>query len=174
MIGIAPGPDIIAYSETGEPVLIAEVKSRPGDAGPMLAQISSYADHIASAVPFAMVVDPQRIRVYRMADAADLVPVFDMSTESILSSYDPAFAGKRVLEAYLSALVTAWLKDVSLRWRGETVPGLVALSAVGLDFLLANGTVAPIGVDGSGYGYGDGAYGFGAPDGSGCGGGDFR
>jgi hypothetical protein len=137
--------DLVAQDREGRPVLLVPVKSAPAVGDAVVARMMDSLR--ASLVPFGMIVDPERIQLFRSDADQPESPVLTLDTRAILSHYDEDYRGgdpesgsRRVFGIYLAALVGAWLRDLAYRWKGVDPPALKALGEIGLPPLLEGGT----------------------------------
>jgi hypothetical protein len=131
--------DIVAEDARGRDVLLVDVKARPFDDQQAREQFA-YMREPQLPVRFAMVVDPEKIRVvdYERGDDAGFACV--LGTKDVLTTYDPNLGSKkRIFEHYLATLVNAWIRDHVYHWKSETPPGADALASIGLLPLLRDG-----------------------------------
>jgi hypothetical protein len=131
--------DIVAEDARGRDVLLVEVKAMPLDDQQALAQLA-YMREAQLPVRFAMVVDPEKIRVvdYERGDGAGFACV--LGTKDVLTTYDPNLGSKkRIFGHYLATLVDAWIRDHVYHWKSQTPPAAEALASVGLLPLLSDG-----------------------------------
>jgi hypothetical protein len=130
--------DIIAENQNGIPILVVEVKSRLRSdiEKPQLVEWLSNLDVVP---PFAMIVDPQYIRVFRW-DGKHLEETVRLSAREIFTRYDDAFGSRRIFEPYLASLAEAWLRDLAYHWKSVQPPGRDELQSSGLLEQLAGGT----------------------------------
>jgi hypothetical protein len=123
--------DILVESPDGEPVLVVECKTAPPTADAER-ELGGYSRSVrAGGVPFAMLADPNQIRLYRAEDGA-LQQILSLETADVLTPYEPQYGKLRIYEQYFTALVAAWLRDVMDHWRGPSPPGEQELTNVGL------------------------------------------
>jgi hypothetical protein len=75
--------------------------------------------------PFGMLVDPDRIEIYRWEENRLSGPIYSAETASIFryySEYYEKFKSAGVGVDRLLVYVKAWLRDLSYRWKsGESV-----------------------------------------------------
>ena len=131
--------DILVEDANGAPVLAVECKSiglSTETESHLLRRASDFGQ-----LPFAMLVDPQQIRIYRVSDNRNghPVPAIVLPTESTFQHYDAAFGQGRIFEHTLITLSGAWLRDVMDHWRSPKAPGEDELQRVGLLPRIAGG-----------------------------------
>src|SRR5205823_2221697 len=107
-----------------------------------------YLNSSHPAVPFGMVVDPERIRVLSNDAEGGASLLLEIPTEEVFRNYDSDFQGettphgsRRVFKFYLSGLVQAWLSDLSHRWKPTEPPWAKAIADCGLLERLEGGTI---------------------------------
>jgi hypothetical protein len=113
-----------------------------------------FPSHVESEhldIPFVMVVDRERIRLFKVKDATSDRLFSELNVADVLSHYDPEFAKKKYISTYyLIIFVDAWLRDLAFGWNSESPPGKEQLKAVGLLQHLEGGTTereVELGVD---------------------------
>jgi hypothetical protein len=130
--------DIIADDRSGNPVLVVEVKNHPAGKD-TVARLAEFLDRLGPSVPFAMLVDPDRIHLYRW-DGERVSPLASFDTAPVLRTYDPEYGQKRIFERYMITLVEAWLRDLAYGWKSPNPPAAEQLRPTGLPDRLAGGT----------------------------------
>jgi hypothetical protein len=132
--------DIVAEDAQGRKVLGVEARGRVLDQ--KTAEL--FPSHVESEhldIPFVMVVDRERIRLFKIKDATSDRVSLELDVAEVLSHYDPEFRSKgRMSTYYLIALVDAWLDDLASHWSSEFPPGEEEMRAVGLLQHLEGGT----------------------------------
>lgn len=127
--------DLAAFDTSGDPVLLVEIKARPGAIGMALDHMTRIADRLqpggASGI-YWMAVDLDRILILTNLGDQGFVPRFEASTTDILRFYDDNLDQKRVFRDYLTSLVNAWINDLTYRWKSAEPPGLGELTEIGL------------------------------------------
>lgn len=128
--------DILVEDRTGKPTLVVECKSATAtrEAEEQLADFS----RAAGKVPFAMLVGPHQILVFRVEEGR-LVLATSLDTLAVFAQYEPRFGESRVYEHTLVTLSGAWLRDLMDHWRGTPPPGEVELDRIGLLPLIVGG-----------------------------------
>lgn len=133
--------DLVAFDAEGDLVLFGKVKAVGADEDRFsLRQLLDHADRTKSSPPFLLTVNRERMRVYRFRQGAPELAL-ESDTTPIFGFYDPAFAGKRPFEDYLTVLTNAWLDDLAFHWKSETPPLYPEALGIGLVPLLDKGTV---------------------------------
>lgn len=134
--------DIVAFSESGDALLVGEVKKiRPEKQPwkePVLQQLVSNARELNA--PYMMTVDLDRIRIFDAKKSIALPPLLDVSTDWVLRHYDDKVDWELAHPQYLELLVHSWLLDVALG-REKPVPELDRLKEIGLAKALSRGDV---------------------------------
>lgn len=123
--------DLIAKDRHGRAVLLAEVRARPGipeDADQLRGSLMA----ANAVIPFGMIVDRERIRLYRWDGSRLSGPLFEAETSPILSFYDEEFGTKRIFDHFLTTLVDVWLSDLVSHWKSVDPPAAEAIAATGL------------------------------------------
>lgn len=123
--------DFLVKDGEGRSILIGFVRARgPEPEGPDKLQILL---QVANAVvPFGLIADLERIRIYRWDGLTLDGPVFDEATGAILTRYDGVFGTEPVGNHLLQALIGAWFRDLAYRWKHPDPPGVARLTAIGL------------------------------------------
>jgi len=135
-----PRADAIALDADDNPVVFVEVKAqRPINDLDIQDVVTSLA-RSRTSIPYVMLVDRQTIQVLQWNGAELSELVSHLSTNDILSFYDPELPNKEVFDFYLTALVEAWLRDVAYHWKSDDPPAIGQLKAIGLAQRLHNGT----------------------------------
>lgn len=134
----APKADIIAEGRSGQRVLLVETK-RTAAAADAQRQLKEYLVLAGPSVPFAMIVDPDRIVTFGW-DGKELHELAVFDTAAILETYDPEYGNKRIFDNYMNSLVEAWLRDLAYRWKSTSPPGVDVLRKIGLLNQLEGGT----------------------------------
>jgi hypothetical protein len=131
------GVDITGVDKNEQPVLVAEVKTRPNSAETGVPQLLGYMRD--SGVQFGIFVNPAQILVFSNTAPDPSVPIRSFNTVDILAFYDPEFGNKRIFHDYFTTLVEAWLRDFAFHWKSGTPPGSEEMAAIGLSDSLAGG-----------------------------------
>ncbi len=127
--------DIVVYDASDSPLLLVEVKEmRPVEGS--IEQLLSYLHVTEPAIPFGLLADPERLRLYRAGGDSTTVPVADLSTAEILGLYNPGQDALLSQGTYLTGLLTAWLQDFDIHWKFSSPPGGEQLREAGLASLL--------------------------------------
>jgi hypothetical protein len=117
--------DVLVIDREDRPILIGEVKSKAGSESTALSQIRDFLNFTDLAVPFVMIVDPDRIRIFHGDDGLENRPVFSAETRPILGHYSDYYRESKdrgIGEDFLRDLVLSWLRDLSYRWRSKSAP----------------------------------------------------
>ena len=128
--------DMVVEGRDGRPVLLVEVKVRRLDAR----STSSLIHELGSSgplVPFAMIVDPDRIQVFQRQEEHLVGPVLTMKASPVLRYYSDAFdefLSKGIRESFMETLVVAWLRNLNYQWKSKSsgAPGADRLARIGL------------------------------------------
>jgi hypothetical protein len=133
MSGSPNGPyvDLVAVDREGKSVVLVEVKTTPAPERAAADELIAYLKALPQAVPFAMLVDRDHIRLFRW-DGTSLSPASTLRTADVLRRYDPDFGKGRIFESYLATLVEGWLRDLAYHWKSERAPAAEELDAIGL------------------------------------------
>lgn len=136
--------DIIAADRDGQPILLVELKARPAGEDAVLRFLSDLAA-APEPVSFGMLVDPERIQVYRRGETS---PVSEFDAIETLRHYSPGYGTElirdkhpRLLKIHLSTLVEGWLRDLAYHWKSGEAPRRDELGRIGLLPLLKNSSV---------------------------------
>ena len=139
--------DIIAHDSTGKIILLVEVKARHFEnrqhRDGLIEQVQSYLQALQAVnmkIPFAMLVDLEKIEIFRGNTSDWSEPVSSLQTATVLSHYEPEYGKKRIFYPYLERLVESWLRDLAYHWKSETPPASEQLAEIGLLQKLAGGT----------------------------------
>jgi Type I restriction enzyme R protein N terminus (HSDR_N) len=138
--------DFLVVDPEERQILLVEVKARRHDPEHTLSQMSKYLS--AASIPFGMLVDADRIEVYRWKENHLSGPVYSTVTASILryyTDYFDKFKSAGLDEEYLLTLVKAWLRDLAYRWKSKASdpPGARQLVELGLLPLLKDARIDP-------------------------------
>jgi hypothetical protein len=131
--------DVLAYDSERRAVLLVEVKGTVAT-GEAVEQLRRYLQAANTCIPFAMLVDPSRIQIFRWDGQQLSGPIQTFETPEILGHYSERFGTRRVSEDYLRGLVDLWLQDLAFHWKSPSPPGSSELAADGLGTRLAGGT----------------------------------
>jgi hypothetical protein len=136
--------DIIAQDSTGKIILLVEVKARHFEnrqhRDSFIKQVQLYLQAANMEIPFAMLVDLEKIEIFRGNTSDCSEPVSSIQTATVLSHYEPEYGKKRIFYPYLERLVESWLRDLAYHWKSETPPASEQLAEIGLLQKLAGGT----------------------------------
>jgi hypothetical protein len=129
--------DLAALDEQDQPILIAQVQTRPVEEDD-LAYLSSSLSMLAHVVPFAMLANQEEIRLYQWDGKELSNPVAVLRTSDALREYEPEFGQIRIFQRYLVTLIE--LRDLAYHWKSNTPPGSQQLRKAGLLDKLVGGT----------------------------------
>jgi hypothetical protein len=136
--------DLLAVDREDRPVLIGEVKQKDEPAGAALARIRDFLEFADLAVPFVMIVDHDRITIYRGDEELRDEPVFSARTKPIFSYYSDYYreSKRKVGTDFLRDLALGWLQDLSYRWKSKSTspPAYEEVERLGLVQLLQDAT----------------------------------
>lgn len=135
--------DIVAIDSDERIVLIGEIKISESKFSKLqlkaaFANLSTREPFIP--IPFAIIVDSEKILIFKWDGANLSEPVCSLNTGEILRHYEPQFGNLRIFEPYLTRLVEAWLRDLAYNWKMETPPASEKMAEIGLLPLLKGGT----------------------------------
>jgi len=133
-----PQADLVVRDRDNQRVLIVEVKSQP--VRPSSLHLPAELRSASEKIPFAMLVDPVKLLVFRGGFGDLSKPVCTLNTKDILQHYDTEFANKRIFTHYLTTLVDAWLRDLAYHWSNPVPPATSELESIGLLQQLSGGT----------------------------------
>jgi hypothetical protein len=137
--------DLLAIDRDDRPVLIGEVKQKGEPADAALARIQDFLEFADLSVPFVMIVDHDRITIYRGDEELRDEPVFSAKTKKILSYYSDYYreSKRKVGTDLLRGLALGWLKDISYRWKSKSTspPAYEELERLGLAPILKDATL---------------------------------
>lgn len=138
--------DIIAFNNTGTPVLLVEVESNDLKSvdnsyfEKAINQIGFYLKVADQLIPFAMLVTLESIQIFQWDGINLSKPLTCLQTAEILSYYEPEFSSKKIFKLYLTTLIEAWLRDLAYHWKSQNPPAAKELEALDLVEKLVNGT----------------------------------
>jgi hypothetical protein len=134
--------DVLVIDSDDRPVLLGEVTDRVAPPLEAYSKIMDFLDATDLLVPFVLIVDPERISIYRGDEAEQTKPVFSAKTVSVLGCYSDYYRERkgRVGKELVLTLVKAWLGDLSYQRESKSSPppGTEALGEIGLLPFLKN------------------------------------
>jgi hypothetical protein len=139
-------PDIVALDKNEQIILIAEVKGLPFNFQEIKAKqygILQMIDYLQAAkivIPFAMLVDVNKILIFQWDGNNLSEPIISLNTADVLSHYEPKFRDKRIFSLYLKGLIEAWLRDLAYHWKSAIPPFTKEMTEIDLLQLLEDGT----------------------------------
>ncbi|WP_017316637.1 hypothetical protein [Mastigocladopsis repens] len=139
-------PDFVALDKERQVILIAEIKGFPfnfTDKKTKEYAILRLIDYLQAAkilIPFAMLVDVDKILIFKWDGKNLSEPILCLNTANVLSHYDPEFSNKKIFSFYLTGLTEAWLRDLAYHWKSEISPASKEMAKIGLLQLLEEGT----------------------------------
>ena len=126
--------DLTAVDREGRPCLMVEVKTRRGIPED-LEQLRFYhktAREANRVFPFAMLVDMERIQIFKW-DGSDLMgPIQTLDTKLALGEYSDYYTKPMVIWSYLVTLVEVWLRDLGYHWKFPKPPFSDEIAEIGL------------------------------------------
>ncbi len=131
-------PDIVALDKEGQIVLIAEVKGLPFNFKEIKAKkyailrLIDYLQAAKIAILFAMLVDVNKILIFKWDGNNLSEPIISLNTADVLSHYEPEFRDKSIFSLYLKGLTEAWLHDLAYHWKSEILPFIKEMAEIGL------------------------------------------
>ena len=141
--------DFAALDRDGEYLLLGEIKTNRVNGEDAAEQLASYLRAIQPRVPYALLVGPDKIHLYRWDGEKLSPPVSTLSTAEILSYYDPEASQRHVFEDYVTTLIEAWLRDLAYHWKSARPPGSDDLERAGLlSQLQGGGTLSEVRLSG--------------------------
>jgi hypothetical protein len=138
--------DLLVEDHDGQAILVVEVKSTGTDPHKATSQLTQYLEDLGVTVPYAMVVDPERIQIF-VWDGDHLTgPVLSIEAAPILryySGYYEEFLARGIRKGFVLTLVRAWLRDLDYQWKTKSakIPGSDGLAEIGLLPLLKDSTI---------------------------------
>ena len=103
---------------------------------------TGYLRPIVDGLPFAMLVDPAHIYVYKVDPDRPLEgPALVLETAAVLGRYSARVTEEPPSPYFLAAMTDAWLSDFARTWKYESPPGSAELSRLGLAHLLAGAEI---------------------------------
>ncbi|MBN3926959.1 hypothetical protein [Nostoc sp. NMS4] len=142
-------PDLVALDKEEQIILIAEVKGLPCNFQETKAKkyaILRLIDYLQAAkivIPFAMLIDVNKILIFKWDGNKLSEPIISLNTADILSEYEPDFHKKQIFNLYLTGLTEAWISDFCYHWKSEIPPASKELAEIGLSQLLKGGITQP-------------------------------
>ncbi|MEH2294509.1 hypothetical protein [Nostoc sp.] len=139
-------PDIVALDKEEQIILIAEVKGLPFNFQETktkqyaILRLIDYLQAAKIAIPFAMLVDVNKILIFQWDGNNLSEPIISLNTADVLSHYEPKFRDKRIFSLYLKGLTEAWLRDLAYHWKSAIPPFTKEMTEIGLLQLLEDGT----------------------------------
>lgn len=125
--------DTVAFDAKGEMVLLAQVEAKKQSSpDKVIERIIPKLQAAKTLIPFAAIVDLEKILIFQWNGIKLLNPVISLKAEEILSHYDRQFSQKRIFYNYLNELFQAWLDDLAYRWKSQIPPALEQVEAIGL------------------------------------------
>src|SRR5205823_1690342 len=79
--------DLLAVDKDDRPILLGEVKARPTTEADAEAQLVFYLKLLHTPVPFALLADPERTRIFRWDGQSLSGPISTLSTIDVLRPY---------------------------------------------------------------------------------------
>ncbi|MEH1846678.1 MAG: hypothetical protein V7L25_17195 [Nostoc sp.] len=139
-------PDLVALDKEQQIILIAEVKGLPFNF--QETKTKKYAilrliDYLQAAkilIPFAMLVDVNKILIFKWDGNNLSEPIISLNTADVLSYYEPKFCDKSIFNLYLKGLTEAWLHDLAYYWKSAIPPLAKEMAEIGLLQLVEDGT----------------------------------
>ena len=124
--------DVLARSESGQTVLVAEIKRRKAvDDVRVREQVARYVERLRAS--FAMLVDDERILVAQASQAGIAWERgVTISTAAVVSHYSPGKDPGAIEGFFLESLIEAWLRDLAVGWHCTSPPGLAELTRLGV------------------------------------------
>lgn len=139
-------PDLVALDKEQQIILIAEVKGLPFNFQETKAKkyaILRLIDYLQAAkilISFAMLVDVNKILIFKWDGNKLSEPIISLNTADVLSYYEPKFRDKRIFSLYLKGLTEAWLRDLAYHWKSAIPPLAKEMTEIDLLQLLEDGT----------------------------------
>ncbi len=142
-------PDIVALDKDEQIILIAEVKGLPFNFQETKAKqyailrLIDYLQAAKIAIPFAMLVDVNKILIFKWDGNNLSEPIISLNTADVLSHYEPKFRDTNIFSLYLKGLTEAWISDFCYHWKSEIPPASKEIEEIGLSQLLKGGITQP-------------------------------
>jgi hypothetical protein len=130
-------PDIVVDDQATGRVLIVEVKNeiKETDREFFMKQLRQYADRLGKhRVVYYLLADRAEMRLFEDR-GTHVEPLVDFDTAKTLRNYMAHEPGVRFSDGFLSGLIQAWLRDISLRWKNENPEGSERITPDLLDLL---------------------------------------
>lgn len=131
--------DLVARNKQEEIVIVAQLKANTGSQHYALMYLQQVAEAIKLSIPFWMVVDLEKIKIFKLNPEKKLEPVLTLNTSEILSYYEQNFSTKRIFHYYLTGLLQLWLNDFQYNWKMKSPPASQEVAEIGLLPLLIGG-----------------------------------
>lgn len=130
-------------SAKGELVMIIEVSGDRNYSHYKVMELKNKLRAAKDLILFGMVVDSERMEIFKWDGERLSEPVCVLNTADILVNYEPKFREKRIYPTYLQTLVESWLDDLAYNWKREIPPASKELDGIGLLGLIKDGTTKP-------------------------------
>lgn len=129
--------DLLVVDRKERPIMIGEVKWKPVPDSIARSLVRDSLKSDDSRVPFVLIADSERIRLYRGDEDLKGRPIFSTETGPILSYYFGHYRDRRpesISEDLFMEIILGWLRDLSYRWRSksELPPAFNELDGLGL------------------------------------------
>ena len=133
--------DVIVIDRQNRPIVVGEARWEPIPDSAAHSLVKGSREHADRRVPYILIADRERIRIYRGDEGAKRGPVFSTDSGPILSYYSTFYRERRperISEDLFLELVLVWIRDLSYRWKSKTSPppAFEALDRLGLVRLL--------------------------------------
>lgn len=133
--------DLIIINRKGRPIVVGEARWEPISESVADSLVKDSRDFADRRVPFVLIADHERIRLYMGEGAARSGPVYSTETDPILAYYSAYYRERhpnRISEDLFLEVVLAWIRDLSYRWKSKTdpPPAFETLDRLGLVRLL--------------------------------------
>lgn len=139
-------PDFVALDKEGQVILIAEVKGFPFNFTDKktkhyaILQLIDYLQAAKYLIPFVMLVDVEKILIFKWDGKNLSEPILCLNTPNVLSHYEPEFSNKKIFRLYLTGLTEAWISDFAYHWKSEIPPASKEMAEIALLQRLEGGT----------------------------------
>jgi hypothetical protein len=124
--------DLLAVDKGGRAILLGEVKAHPTKEAHAQEHLVFYLKMLRDSLPFALLADPERMRIYRWDGHSLSGPISTLPTIDVLGHYAPDIGNRLIFEDTLVTLIKAWLHDLAYHWKTERPPASDELARIAL------------------------------------------
>ena len=135
-------PEIVILDSDELIVLLAQAQVNPQRQGDT-SEVISWLKAGNGAIPFVMLIDLEKIQIFKWDSPNLSEPVCVLNTADVLSPYGLNLASKWLFRDSLSSRAESWLDDLRHHWKLEKPPAEEQIAAIALLPLLKDGTIQP-------------------------------